>query len=604
MEMKSGYSPAFLVYNTGTTFPSILNMSPAQLENVLEEMPRSLGDEIKAREEALKNHLEIKMSNKLRQAILAKTRPTPDEKNVGEVVHFKRAKDDRWRGPGVVADSIRGQASVKMGKYYYPCRHADLLRVTETELIKFKKDNKIDNHALVVAEDQISQNEELPADIETEYLQLISGNNSIPAPRYPVVSPPARDCSSLTRVQANGSPSVAEVTASVSSTVAEVPANVSSPVAEVPASCSTTSAPVCDSGPVDAVPIQADGNEEIRHNNTVINQTQQRKIVKPKKPSNRVNYQVNLEKGDKIQFKLDEGGDRWVDSQVIGRCQKGKRKGEWFTCEINKRKKVYNLSPGTFIWRKVDDSEDQVNEMEFDVNHAASDEKTVTNECFLQEEEVHEVFAVKVPHNQHHMPHVVKAKNKEHSTLKEFNTYSEIIEDSLTPEQKENIIGALWVIVAKELLGETVCKARICCRGDMETIEIKTDSPTIAKPSERILLSVAACKGWKLQSLDFKAAFLQGKPLEREVIVVPPRDLLKYENGKRILWRLNKSMYGLVDAARNFNKKLDKDLLAVGCTRCTFDKAMYFYFKDSELIGLLAIHVDNICFAGNAGFYM
>ena len=39
---------------------------------------------MKAREEALKNHLEIKMSNKLRQAILSKTRPTPDEKKVGE----------------------------------------------------------------------------------------------------------------------------------------------------------------------------------------------------------------------------------------------------------------------------------------------------------------------------------------------------------------------------------------------------------------------------------------------------------------------------------------------------------------------------------------
>ena len=69
----------------------------------------------------------------------------------------------------------------------------------------------------------------------------------------------------------------------------------------------------------------------------------------------------------------------------------------------------------------------------------------------------------------------------------------------------------------------------------METIEIKTDSPTISKPSEILLLTVAASKGYKLQSLDFKAAFLQGKTLDREVIVVPPKDLVKYENGKRIL---------------------------------------------------------------------
>jgi hypothetical protein len=30
---------------------------------------------------------------------------------------------------------------------------------------------------------------------------------------------------------------------------------------------------------------------------------------------------------------------------------------------------------------------------------------------------------------------------------------------------------------------------------------------------------------------------------------------------------------------------------------------MYFYFKGSELLGLLAIHVDDICFAGSDVFY-
>ena len=114
---------------------------------------------------------------------------------------------------------------------------------------------------------------------------------------------------------------------------------------------------------------------------------------------------------------------------------------------------------------------------------------------------------MKVPPKQHHLPHVVKAKKKEHSTLIDFNTYKEIREDLLTQEQRGNMIGSLWVIVNKELMGETVCKARICCRGDMETIEIRTDYLTKSKPIERLLLTVAASKGYKLQSLDFKAAF-------------------------------------------------------------------------------------------------
>ena len=88
------------------------------MEDIVEDLPRTLGDLIKAREEALKNHLEIRMSNKLRQAILGKTRPTPDENKVGEVVYFKRAKDTRWRGPGVVSDSVQRHADINI--------HADM----------------------------------------------------------------------------------------------------------------------------------------------------------------------------------------------------------------------------------------------------------------------------------------------------------------------------------------------------------------------------------------------------------------------------------------------------------------------------------------------
>lgn len=66
MEMHSGYSPAFLVYNVATIFPSIHNLAPTQLENIPDELPQSLGDVMKSREVALKNHLELRMSEKLR----------------------------------------------------------------------------------------------------------------------------------------------------------------------------------------------------------------------------------------------------------------------------------------------------------------------------------------------------------------------------------------------------------------------------------------------------------------------------------------------------------------------------------------------------------
>ena len=71
----------------------------------------------------------------------------------------------------------------------------------------------------------------------------------------------------------------------------------------------------------------------------------------------------------------------------------------------------------------------------------------------------------------------------------------------------------------------------------------------------------------------------------------------------RVLWRLNKSMYGLTDASQNFNRQLDKDLLEGGCSRSTYDKALYFYHDNNDLIGILAVHVDDVCFAGTTKFY-
>ena len=48
------------------------------------------------------------------------------------------------------------------------------------------------------------------------------------------------------------------------------------------------------------------------------------------------------------------------------------------------------------------------------------------------------------------------SKEKEAETLKEFETYEDIAENKLNDEQKANIIRSTWVVVMKQLLGETV----------------------------------------------------------------------------------------------------------------------------------------------------
>ena len=88
-------------------------------------------------------------------------------------------------------------------------------------------------------------------------------------------------------------------------------------------------------------------------------------------------------------------------------------------------------------------------------------------------------------------------------------------------------------------------KARLVAKGFQEDTIVRTDSPTCRKENIRVLIAIAATNRWRVKSLDIKSAFLQGKKIDREVYVKPPKE---FQNGK--LWKLQKALYGLNDAAR------------------------------------------------------
>ena len=51
---------------------------------------------------------------------------------------------------------------------------------------------------------------------------------------------------------------------------------------------------------------------------------------------------------------------------------------------------------------------------------------------------------------------------------------------------------------------------------------IRTDSPIVCKENIGLVATIAAADNWKIHSLDFKAAFLQGFAIDRRVCLVPP----------------------------------------------------------------------------------
>ena len=126
----------------------------------------------------------------------------------------------------------------------------------------------------------------------------------------------------------------------------------------------------------------------------------------------------------------------------------------------------------------------------------------------------------------------------------------------------QELISSRWVVTEKLKDGEKIVKARLVARGfEEDTAELLKNSPTCSKESVRIQLAVAAANKWKCNSIDIRAAYLQGNPITRDVYLKPPEEFF---NGS--VWKLKKTVYGLSDAARQWYLRVKGELLKLGMT--------------------------------------
>ena len=116
--------------------------------------------------------------------------------------------------------------------------------------------------------------------------------------------------------------------------------------------------------------------------------------------------------------------------------------------------------------------------------------------------------------------------------------------------------------------------------------------------SLKIIFGVAAANDWEAVSVDVKAAFLQGLPLnERTVRVIPPPEA-GVPAGH--VWELQVSLYGLQDASLRFHWKVCKEFKKLGLEQSRLDPAV-FYLRNKQtgrVDGIIGTHVDDFLFVG------
>ena len=235
-----------------------------------------------------------------------------------------------------------------------------------------------------------------------------------------------------------------------------------------------------------------------------------------------------------------------------------------------------------------------LNEVKQSLNFSSkTEDNDESREKTSESDEDTSVILLQVPRKRYHERDVQDAMNKELEQFKQYEVYQEVEDTGQTR------ISTKWVVTEKSSSdhGRKMTKARLVCRGFEESTDEQLNSPTVEKISIRLLFCVVMANGWKCESLDVKAAFLQSEELEREVYVTPPTGI---SDGK--IWRLRKPMYGLKDASRKWFLSLRNELKNLGCEQSRLDKCIFTYHVDGELCGIFVSHVDDFLIAGNEEF--
>jgi len=187
-----------------------------------------------------------------------------------------------------------------------------------------------------------------------------------------------------------------------------------------------------------------------------------------------------------------------------------------------------------------------------------------------------------------------KAMEEEMKAIHENQTW---VPCALPPKQKA--ISLKWVFKVKKDPEGNVVKHKACLvpKGYAQRQGIDFDevyAPVARIETVRVLLALAAHGGWEVHHMDVKSAFLNGE-LTETVYVQQPLGFMIGDSDKVL--RLKKALYGLRQAPRAWNAKLDKEMIALGFERSKLEHAVY-RTNSGESFLIVGVYVDDLIISG------
>ncbi|GBL78726.1 Retrovirus-related Pol polyprotein from transposon TNT 1-94 [Araneus ventricosus] len=174
------------------------------------------------------------------------------------------------------------------------------------------------------------------------------------------------------------------------------------------------------------------------------------------------------------------------------------------------------------------------------------------------------------------------------------------------PKDK-NIIGSKWVLRTKYNADGSIAlrKARLVAKGFAQIPDVdyqETFAPVARPGSIRTVMAYCAENNLELFQLDFIMAYVNGD-LDEEIFMEQADHFIDHKHPDYV-YKLQRSLYGLKQAGRQWFCKLDEKLKSFGLNPLYSDKCVY-KLKNSKGELIVIIYVDDlICCTNNVNLYL
>lgn len=213
--------------------------------------------------------------------------------------------------------------------------------------------------------------------------------------------------------------------------------------------------------------------------------------------------------------------------------------------------------------------------------------------------------------------HLMMLMNEEpwnYAEAKEFKVWRDACEEEIKSIVKNKTwtlmdlpsnckaIGLKWIFKVKRNSDGSInkYKARLVAKGYIQRHGIDFDevfAPVARIETVRLIIGMAASYTWELHHLDVKTAFLYGDLKEDVYVTQPEGFVIKGKESK--VYKLSKALYGLRQAPRAWNEKLNTVLNELKFERCLKEPSLYHRRERGHIL-VVAVYVDDLLVTGSS----